>query len=120
MAGSASSPWATGAWQPFATPDRRILLLSIAVQLPLALLLGHSYDMRIFMATGYLVGTGHDPYVARNLSAVFPHVGFSVIASVDVIGCWPGIVMCHVCVPGAGAQRLPSLVTAPVHCVSAW
>jgi hypothetical protein len=89
MAGSASSPWATGAWQPFATPDRRILLLSIAVQLPLALLLGHSYDMRIFMATGYLVGTGHDPYVAQHLSTVFPHMSFHDMTAIGYSPPWP-------------------------------
>jgi hypothetical protein len=78
-----------GVWRPPITPDRRVLVLSIALQLALGLLLGHSYDTRIFMATGYLVGTGHDPYVARNLSAVFPHVGFSVIASVGYPPPWP-------------------------------
>ena len=84
-----ASPWATGAWKPFATPDRRILLLSIALQLPLALLLGHSYDMRIFMATGYLVGTGHDPYVAQNLSAVFPHIDFHAMTAIGYPPPWP-------------------------------
>jgi hypothetical protein len=89
MAASVSSPWPAGAWQPFATPDRRILLLSIAVQLPLALLLGHSYDMRVFMATGYLVGNGHDPYLAQNLSAVFPHMNFHAMTAIGNPPPWP-------------------------------
>jgi hypothetical protein len=76
-------------WRPPITPDRRVLVLSIVLQLALGLLFGHSYDTRIFLATGYLVGTGHDPYVAQNLSAVFPHVGFSVIASVGYPPPWP-------------------------------
>jgi len=84
-----ASPWATGVWKPFATPDRRILLLSIVLQLPLALLLGHSYDMRIFMATGYLVGTGHDPYVAQNLSAAFPHISFHAMTAIGYPPPWP-------------------------------
>ena len=88
-AASVASPWATDTWKPFATPDRRILFLSIALQLPLALLLGHSYDMRVFMATGYLVGTGHDPYVAQNLSAVFPHISFQAMTAIGYPPPWP-------------------------------
>ena len=38
--------------------DRRLLALSVALQLALGLALGHSYDTRLFMATGFLVGTG--------------------------------------------------------------
>ena len=71
---AAATAVATGArrraavWRPPITPDRRVLVLSIVLQLALGLLFGHSYDTRIFLATGYLVGTGHDPYVAQNLS----------------------------------------------------
>ncbi len=89
MPARATPPRSAGAWRLPATPDRRVLALSIATQLVLGLLFGHSYDTRIFMATGYLVGAGHDPYVARNLSAVFPHVGFSVITSVGYPPPWP-------------------------------
>ena len=78
-----------GVWRPPVTPDRRVLGLSIALQLALGFVFGHSYDTRIFMATGYLVGTGHDPYLARNLSGVFHHAGFSVIASVGYPPPWP-------------------------------
>ena len=64
MQAPAAPLWATGGWKSFATPDRRILLLSVALQLALAAFFGHSYDTRVFMAAGYLVGTGHNPYVA--------------------------------------------------------
>ena len=53
-------------------------------------LLGHSWDTKIFMATGYLVGTGHTPYLARgDLSAVFHHAGFSVISAIGYPPPWP-------------------------------
>ncbi len=84
-----ASPWGAGALRPLVTPDRRVLLLSILLQLALGLLFGHANDTRIFMATGYLVGSGHDPYVALNLSRVFHHAGFSVIASVGYPPPWP-------------------------------
>ncbi len=58
-----------------------ILLVSILVQLVLALFFGHSYDMRIFMATGYLVGTGQNPYIAQDLSAVFNDTSFQGMTS---------------------------------------
>ena len=89
MPAPAGSRAAAGSWRPLTTPDRRLLLLSILLQLGLGLAFGHSYDTRIFMATGYLAGTGHDPYVARNLSAVFAHTGFSVITSVGYPPPWP-------------------------------
>ena len=56
---------------------------------PLAPLLGHSWDTKIFMATGYLVGSGQTPYLAHNLTAVFHHAGFSVISSVGYPPPWP-------------------------------
>jgi hypothetical protein len=83
------SPWAAGEWKPFTTPDRRILLLSILLQLALALPFGHSYDMRIFMATGYLVGTGQNPYVPQDLSAVFHEDSFQGITTVGYPPPWP-------------------------------
>jgi len=69
--------------------DRRLLALSVALQLALGLVLGHSYDTRLFMATGFLAGTGRDPYVALNLVRVFHHVGFSRITSVGYPPPWP-------------------------------
>ena len=76
-------------WQWFATPDRRILLLSIVLQLALALLLGHSYDTRVFMGTGYLVGSGQNPYVGQDLSAAFHHLGFDALTTVGYPPPWP-------------------------------
>ena len=57
---SIHSAQTTGTWKRFATLDLSILILSIAIQVVLALFFGHYYDMRIFMATGYLVGTGQN------------------------------------------------------------
>ncbi len=65
----------------FPANDAALLFLSIAVQLILALFLGHAYDMRIFMATGYLAGTGQNPYIAQNLGAVFHNGTFQGITS---------------------------------------
>lgn len=79
----------TGTRKRFATQDLFILLLSITVQLSLALLFGHAYDMRIFMATGYLVGTGQNPYVAQDLTAVFQNSSFQGMTSVGYPPPWP-------------------------------
>ncbi len=43
----------------------------------------------MFMATGYLVGTGHSPYVAQDLTAVFHHVGFKAISVIGYPPPWP-------------------------------
>jgi len=61
--------------------NRLLLVLSISLQLILALFFGHAYDMRIFMASGYLVCTGQNPYIAQNLSAVFQNSTFQGITS---------------------------------------
>ncbi|HUK84815.1 MAG TPA: hypothetical protein VLU95_03025 [Candidatus Acidoferrum sp.] len=44
--------------------NREILavIVSIAIQVPLAIFLGHYYDERSFMDTGYLVSAGLNPY----------------------------------------------------------
>jgi hypothetical protein len=42
--------------------DVLLVLLSVLVQLPLAVFLGHFYDERTFIDTGYLVGAGLNPY----------------------------------------------------------
>jgi hypothetical protein len=65
----------------FSNPDRLLLASSIILQLALALFFGHAYDMRIFMATGYLVGTGQNPYIAQDLSAVFQNNTFQGMTS---------------------------------------
>ena len=70
------------------TSDRFLLLLSIVVQVCLAFFFGHAYDMRIFMATGYLVGTGQNPYIAQDLSSVFQNSSFQGITSVGYPPPW--------------------------------
>jgi hypothetical protein len=81
--------WPAGAWRWFPTADRRILLLSIALQLVLGLLLGHANDTRIFMSAGYLVGTGHSPYTPHDLSAIFHHPAFTESSTVGYPPPWP-------------------------------
>jgi len=76
-------------WRRFRTPDRRLLTASVALQLALATLFGHSYDTRVFMAAGYLVGTGRSPYTPQDLSAVFHHPLFDVMTSVGYPPPWP-------------------------------
>jgi hypothetical protein len=71
------------------TYNKGILLSSIAIQLALAPWFGHFYDIRIFMATGYLVGTGQGPYAAQNLSAVFNNIAFQGMTSVGYPPPWP-------------------------------
>jgi len=66
-----------------------LILLSIAVQAVLGLLFGHIYDVRIFMATGYLVATGQNPYLPRDLSAVFHNPAFQNITTVGYPPPWP-------------------------------
>ena len=79
----------TSVWRWFPTPDRRLLLLSIALQLVLGLLLGHANDMRIFMTTGYLAATGQNPYVPRDLMHVFHHLYFDVHSTIGYPPPWP-------------------------------
>jgi hypothetical protein len=43
----------------------------------------------MFMATGYLVATGHSPYVSMDLTGVFHHVGFKAISVVGYPPPWP-------------------------------
>ncbi len=81
--------WAAGSWRWVATPDRRLLLLSVVLQLALAVVFGHSYDTRVFMAAGYLAGTGQNPYVAPDLMHVFHHLYFNVRTSVGYPPPWP-------------------------------
>ncbi len=42
--------------------DFLAVVLSVFVQVPLAFYLGHYYDQTIFLQTGYLVGSGLNPY----------------------------------------------------------
>lgn len=41
------------------------------------------------MGTGYLVGSGQNPYVGQDLSAVFHHVGFRTLTTVGYPPPWP-------------------------------
>jgi len=45
-----------------------IVLLSVAVQVPLAIFLGHYYDERSFIDTGYLVSVGLNPYQPHQIT----------------------------------------------------
>ena len=79
---------------PFPGPAGRarvaeMMLLSAALQAVLALFLGHAYDMPIFAATGYLAGSGQNPYVARDLSGVFHSAGFAGLTSIGYPPAWP-------------------------------
>ena len=76
-------------WKQHITQDRYILFLSVVLQLTLGVFFGHAYDMRIFMATGYLVGSGQNPYVAQDLSAVFQNISFQGMTSVGYPPPWP-------------------------------
>ena len=71
-----------------AKSDLFLLASSILLQIILALFIGHAYDMRIFMATGYLVGTGQNPYIAQDLSAVFHNSGFKGITTLGYFPPW--------------------------------
>ena len=67
-----------------------ILLSSILVQLPLAVFLGHYYDERSFIDTGYLVSAGLNPY-QTHLITVFSSTP-SLIGFNPIIGdppLWP-------------------------------
>ena len=68
--------------------DNLLTTLSFTLQIFLAILLGHAYDMRIFMATGYLVGTGQNPYIAQNLASLFHNNAFQGITSVGYPPPW--------------------------------
>jgi hypothetical protein len=68
--------------------DIILLILNLFAQILLGFFFGHAYDMRIFMATGYLVGTGQNPYIARDLSTIFNNASFSGITSVGYPPPW--------------------------------
>jgi hypothetical protein len=68
--------------KPLLKKDAFIVALSVTLQFGLGLFFGHVYDMRIFMATGFLVGTGQNPYLAQNLAGGFNNPAFQGITSV--------------------------------------
>jgi hypothetical protein len=68
--------------------DTRPLALSLVLQTLLAIPFGNLYDMRINMAAGYLVGTGHNPYIAQDLSAVFHNDVFRGLSTIGYPPPW--------------------------------
>jgi hypothetical protein len=73
-------------------PNREVffVLLSVLIQVPLAFFLGHYYDDRIFMATGYLVSSGFNPYLPHNFVNVFPSAILSgTIPTIGYPALWP-------------------------------
>jgi hypothetical protein len=85
-----SSPWTGGAWTWLRTPDRRLLVLSILLQVGLALLAyDNNHDLRIFQATGYLVAHGHSPYVPLDLRPVFHDAVFRHRYAIGYPPPWP-------------------------------
>jgi Gpi18-like mannosyltransferase len=71
-----------------AVPGWILLAASIFLQLVLAFFFGHAYDTRINMATGFLVGTGQNPYIAQNLGAVFHNNTFQGITTLGYPPPW--------------------------------
>jgi Gpi18-like mannosyltransferase len=71
-----------------AVPEWILLAASIFLQLVLAFFFGHAYDTRINMATGFLVGTGQNPYIAQNLGAVFHNNTFQGITTLGYPPPW--------------------------------
>ena len=69
-------------------PDWLLLVGSIFLQVVLAYFFGHAYDTRIHMATGYLVGTGQNPYITQNLAAVFHNTTFESITTLGYPPPW--------------------------------
>ncbi len=87
---SLGSPWTGGAWRWLRTPDRRLLVFAILLQLALATIpLHRSYDRTVFEAAGYLVATGRSPYVPQDLSAVFHAAFFRDFATIGYPPPWP-------------------------------
>jgi len=78
-----------GYFKQFALHDRALLVLSIILQSVLGFLFGHIYDQRIYMATGFLVGTGQNPYVPQDLTAVFHNTFFQGMTSIGYPPPWP-------------------------------
>ena len=79
----------THSWKQLLSHDLTVLLFAIILHLTLGIFFGHSYDMRIFMATGYLVSSGQNPYIAQDLSGVFQNSAFQGMTSVGYPPPWP-------------------------------
>jgi len=67
-----------------------LVLLSLVIQVPLGIFLGHAYDEKIFMATGYLVASGLNPYQPHTVVNIFHSSLFAgVIPSIGYPPPWP-------------------------------
>ncbi len=87
--------------------DLVLLAISVGIQLILGFFFGHIYDMRLFMATGYLVGTGQNPYIPQDLSSVFHNASFSNITTVGYPPPWPLVLGGIYLIVGRGIAWLP-------------
>jgi len=54
--------------------DFLTVLVSVAVQVPLAIFLGHSYDQTTFLDAGYLVSAGLNPYQSHLITVFSPYL----------------------------------------------
>ncbi len=54
--------------------DLVAVILSVLVQVPLAVFLGHAYDQTSFLDTGFLVGSGLNPYQHYIITIFSPHM----------------------------------------------
>ena len=82
------------------------IALGAAIQLPLAAFLGHAHDMPLFMASGYLVAHGLNPYLPVDLSAVFGSQAFNFATSIGYPPPW--LLVCALAYRAASALS-PSL-----------
>ena len=89
MATVAQSSGSVRIHQLLSKQDLLFLLSSIVLQLALGLFFGHLYDIRISMATGYLVATGQDPYIAQDLTQIFHNPAFQGMTSIGYPPPWP-------------------------------
>jgi hypothetical protein len=74
---------------PLQTDDYWPVLASVLLQLALGFFLGNLYDMRVNLAAGYAVGTGGNPYVPVDLSAVFHNELFRNFSTIGYPPPWP-------------------------------
>jgi hypothetical protein len=65
-----------GKWTAAHRTGVGIALASILIQISIAPWFGHAFDDVVFLAAGYLVGTGQNPYQTHDLSAVFGSAAF--------------------------------------------
>jgi hypothetical protein len=68
--------------------DWLLVSLGLIIQVVVGYLFGHLYDIRIFMATGYLAGTGQNPYVPQDLSMIFHNLSFQGITTIGYPPPW--------------------------------